>query len=58
MTTDAVEILKKHFGYGFRRKLNLFLARIKLRKEKETYAEGFHDGFWAGQKSKERYPYL
>ena len=57
-TTDAVEILKRHFGYGLRRRLSLFLARIKLKKEKQAYTEGFHDGYLKGRKSKERYSYL
>ncbi len=57
-TTDAIEILKRHFGYGLRRRLGLFLARIKLRKEKQDYTDGFNDGFVAGQKSKEKYPFL
>ncbi len=57
-TSDAVEILKRRFGYGLRRRLSLFLARIELRKEKRTYTEGFHDGYLAGRKSKERYPFL
>ncbi len=57
MTTDAVEILRRHFGYGFRRKLSLFLARIKLRKEKRDYSEGFDDGYALGLKSRERHPW-
>ena len=57
-TSDAVEILHRLYGNGFWRRWSLWLARRKLKKEKETYAEGFHDGYWAGKKSKERYPYL
>ena len=57
-TSDAVEILKRHFGYGLRRRVGLFFARRELRKEKRDYTEGFADGFEAGKKSKERYPYL
>ena len=57
-TSDAVEILHRRYGNSLLRKFSLRQERIKLKKEKETYAEGFHDGYWAGRKSKERYPYL
>lgn len=40
------------------RKLCYWWYRQILREEKEVYAQGFHDGYWAGQKSKEKYPFL
>ena len=57
-TTDAIEILKKYFGYGLRRRFGLWLARRQLRKEKRDYTEGFVDGYEDGKRSKERYPFL
>lgn len=57
-TTDAVEILHRLYGNGLRRRFGLWWERRKLRKEKQDYAHGFHDGYAAGKKSKEKYPYL
>ncbi|KKL24977.1 hypothetical protein LCGC14_2409880, partial [marine sediment metagenome] len=47
-TSDAVEILHRLYGKSLWRRWGLWLARIKLKKEKETYAEGFHDGYKFG----------
>ena len=44
------------------RKLHLIYIKWKfrraLKKEKREYLQAFHDGYVAGKKNHERYPYL
>ena len=49
-TSDAVEILHRLYGNGFWRRWSLWLARRKLRKERQDYADGFCDGHKSGYK--------
>lgn len=62
MTTDAVEILHRRYGNGFfkrlRRRLHAWKFRKELKKEKREYLQAFHDGYVAGKKDNEKYPFL